>query len=116
MTHNLGVSGSPTCSTGCFQGSFYMKRRSARPFMVEVKQTRTARASLDSAQPRIRSDKNLWQDHLWQDLVADDAKPAPQPEMQAAPAPAREPDAPVRRVLPSLVPMFEIPAEPVAEA
>ncbi|MGH1570430.1 hypothetical protein ACRAWG_06865 [Methylobacterium sp. P31] len=88
-----------------------MKRRSARPFMVEIKSTRTTRASLTTAQPRTRSDKSLWPE-----LVQDEVKPA-QPGIQAAPPPRldKEPGAPVRRVLPSLVPMFQAPAEPVAE-
>ena len=89
-----------------------MKRRSARPFMVEVKGTRTARASLNAPTLRTRPDTNLWHE-----LAELDAKP-PQPEIQA-PAPSRperkEAEAPVRRVLPSLVPMFEIAAESESE-
>jgi hypothetical protein len=89
-----------------------MKRRSARPFMVEVKHTRTARASLTAAKPRTGPDKDLWPE-----LIEAEAKPA-QPDHQAALAPRPEErvaEAPVRRVLPSLVPMFQIPAEPDVE-
>ena len=90
-----------------------MKRRSARPFMVEVKNTRAGRASLTSPNVRTRPDANLWQE-----LAEAEARP-PQPDIQlpAPPRPARkEPEAPARRVLPSLVPMFEPPAEPEPEA
>jgi hypothetical protein len=90
-----------------------MKRRSARPFMVEVKQTRSARTSLTATTARQRPDKSLWPE------LAQAAMEPPAPALQAAPAPRLErkmPDAPVRRVLPSLVPMFEIPAEPATEA
>ena len=37
-----------------------MKRRSARPFMVEVKQTRSARTTLTATEARPRPDKILW--------------------------------------------------------
>lgn len=92
-----------------------MKRRSARPFMVEVKQTRSARTTLTATEARPRPDKILWPELAQAAL----APPAPAPAPQAAPAPRPErkvPDAPVRRVLPSLMPMFEAPAEPVLEA
>ena len=85
-----------------------MKRRSARPFMVEVKQTRTTRASLTAPRPEPRSSASLWQD-----LLEAEAKPS-QLDLQAAPAvPAARPEeppaqAPARRVLPSLLPMFEV--------
>ncbi|MGU3546999.1 hypothetical protein ACLBYE_28885, partial [Methylobacterium sp. A52T] len=112
---NLGVFVAPTRALECFQGSSYMKRRSARPFMVEVKQTRSARTTLTATEARPRPDKILWPELAQAAL----APPAPAPAPQAAPAPRPErkvPDAPVRRVLPSLVPMFEAPAEPVLEA
>jgi hypothetical protein len=86
-----------------------MKRRSARPFMVEVKHTRTARTSLTSSHPATRSAKSLWPE-----LAEAETKPT-QPDLQAAPAARQEErpaQAPARRVLPSLVPMFEISAEP----
>ncbi|WP_331289291.1 hypothetical protein [Methylobacterium radiotolerans] len=90
-----------------------MKRRSARPFMVEVKQTRSARTSLTAPEARPRPDKILWPELAQAALEP----PAPAPAPQAAPRPERKvPDAPVRRVLPSLVPMFEVPAEPALEA
>lgn len=89
-----------------------MKRRSARPFMVEVKQTRPARTSLTATEARSRPDKTLWPE------LAQAAMEPPASVPQAAPAqrPERKaPETPARRVLPSLVPMFEIPDEPVAE-
>jgi hypothetical protein len=102
----------PMCGLECFQGSSYMKRRSARPFMVEVKQTRPARTSLTATEARSRPDKTLWPE------LAQAAMEPPASVPQAAPAqrPERKaPETPARRVLPSLVPMFEIPDEPVAE-
>ncbi|WP_457106949.1 hypothetical protein [Methylobacterium sp. P5_C11] len=85
-----------------------MKRRSARPFMVEVKQTRSARTSLTSADARRHPDKTLWPELAQAAMAGAGAGPAPAP----APRPERkEPEAPVRRVLPSLVPMFQAPAE-----
>lgn len=86
-----------------------MKRRSARPFMVEVKHTRTARTSLTSSHSATRPGKSLWPE-----LAEAETKPT-QPDLPAAPAARQEePSAPTpaRRVLPSLVPMFEISAEP----
>ncbi|MGZ7868610.1 hypothetical protein ACXR8U_23510 [Methylobacterium radiotolerans] len=91
-----------------------MKRRSARPFMVEVKQTRSARTTLTATEARPRPDKILWPELAQAALEP----PAPAPAPQAAPAPRPErkvPDAPVRRVLPSLMPMFDVPVEPVVE-
>ena len=81
-----------------------MKRRSARPFMVEVKQTRPARTSLTATEARSRPDKTLWPE------LAQAAMEPPASVPQAAPAqrPERKaPETPARRVLPSLVPMFE---------
>ena len=93
-----------------FRISTHMKRRSARPFTVEVKHTRTSRASLSDATARFREGQNLWRGLS---LVADD-KPA---EVQSAPV-ARsgpgQPEAPARRVLPSLVPTFSMPIGPEA--
>ncbi|XYD06510.1 hypothetical protein R1A27_14830 [Methylobacterium sp. NMS12] len=112
---NLGMFVPPKCGLECFQGSFYMKRRSARPFMVEVKQTRSARTSLTATEARPRPDKILWPELAQAALEPPASAPAP----QAAPAPRPErkvPDAPARRVLPSLMPMFEVPADPVLEA
>ncbi|MBE7200555.1 MAG: hypothetical protein INR70_22510 [Parafilimonas terrae] len=89
-----------------------MKRRSARPFMVEVKGARTARAAQTTAGLRTRPDTNLWQD-----LAQETVKP-PQPDIPSpAPQPARkEAEAPVRRVLPSLVPMFQVPEPQLPES
>jgi hypothetical protein len=87
-----------------------MKRRSARPFTVEIKHTRTSRTFLADATARIRTGQDLWQG---QSLAVDD-KPAvmqPMPTVQSQPA---RPEAAARRVLPSLVPMFAMPVEPEA--
>lgn len=89
-----------------------MKRRSARPFMVEVKHARTPRTALKDAEPQARPDRVLWPE-----LTQVEPKPA-SPALEAAPAPRpepKEPDAPVRRVLPSLVPMFQSTGEPEPE-
>ena len=91
-----------------------MKRRSARPFTVEIKHTRTSRASLPDAPARSRVGDDLWGD--LQAAVAD--KPAEmQPLRLAHPEPApsvAHAEPPARRVLPSLVPMFAMPVEPDA--
>jgi hypothetical protein len=87
-----------------------MKRRSARPFTVEIKHTRTSRTSLADATARTRSGQDLWQG---QSLVADDRPAVMQPMPTVHSQPAR-PEAAARRVLPSLVPMFAMPVEPEA--
>ncbi|SDO65193.1 hypothetical protein SAMN05216360_1335 [Methylobacterium phyllostachyos] len=88
-----------------------MKRRSARPFMVEVKHARTPRTA-STAEPQARPDKVLWPELIQAETKLADpvftAPPAPRPE-------TKEPDAPVRRVLPSLVPMFQSADAPEAE-
>lgn len=89
-----------------------MKRRSARPFMVEVKHARTPRTALTAPEPQARPAKVLWPE-----LAQIEPKPA-QPVLEGAPTPrpeSKESDAPVRRVLPSLVPMFQGADEPEAE-
>ncbi|MCJ2085999.1 hypothetical protein MKK88_08315 [Methylobacterium sp. E-005] len=94
-----------------------MKRRSARPFMVEVKHARTSRTALKAPESQARPDKVLWPE-LAQALAQAEPKPV-QHAFEAAPAPRaepKEPDAPVRRVLPSLVPMFQGADEPEVEA
>jgi hypothetical protein len=98
----------------CFRRSFYMKRRSARPFMVEVKSTRGGRASLTSPDTRTRPDAGLWPE-LAQAAVAP-PQPSPKPDVPAPSAQRPEQkEPPARRVLPSLVPMFEVPVEPEPE-
>ena len=85
-----------------------MKRRSARPFTVEIKHARTSRTSLTDATTRSRRGQDLWRDLP---VVTAD-KPA---EVQSAPlahSAAARSEAPARRVLPSLVPMFSMPVEP----
>ena len=88
-----------------------MKRRSARPFTVEVKHTRTSRAALADATARSRKGPDLWRGLP---LIADE-KPAKVVPAQHAPvgrATPIQPEVPARRVLPSLVPTFAMPAEP----
>ena len=85
-----------------------MKRHSARPFTVEIKHTRTSRTSLTEATARTRTGQDLWGDLPL--VVADksaDVQPAPMAQRESA-----QPKMPVRRVLPSLVPMFSMPVEP----
>jgi len=84
-----------------------MKRRSARPFTVEVKSTRTSRASLTTATANLLSGKALQND--WAPLFAA-SEPLPQPIPEPS-SPRPQPEAPARRVLPSLVPMCALPGE-----
>jgi hypothetical protein len=85
-----------------------MKRRSARPFTVEIKNARTPRASHSAATARPLSGKSL--QHEWAAFIAA-SKPVSAPKPEVSPHQPR-PEAPARRVLPSLVPMFEPPNEP----
>lgn len=88
-----------------------MKRRSARPFTVEVKHTRTSRSSLSGATARSRKSNDLWQNLP---LIADDKATEVKP-VRPAPVVLSEPvqsKAPAPRVLPSLVPTFSMPVEP----
>ncbi|TXM68788.1 hypothetical protein FV226_19605 [Methylobacterium sp. WL12] len=85
-----------------------MKRRSARPFTVEIKHTRTSRVSLFDATAPTRVGQSVWGAELA--TAADTAT-----EVQPTPVPHAEParvEMPARRVLPSLVPMFAMPVEP----
>lgn len=85
-----------------------MKRRSARPFTVEIKQSRTPRVSLIDATARTRAGQNVWGAEL---TAAANAAA----EVEFLPVPSAELSGaavPVRRVLPSLVPMFAMPVEP----
>ena len=87
-----------------------MKRRSARPFTVEIKHTRTSRGSLSDATARSRKSNDPWQGLP---LIADD-KPAevkPVQPVSVASSEAAQLEAPARRVLPSLVPTFAMPVE-----
>jgi hypothetical protein len=89
-----------------------MKRRSARPFTVEIKSARTSRPPLAAASVHFPSGKAPQQD--WATLLA-----GREPEHQPSPkAPSLQPpaEAPTRRILPSLVPMFEPPSEPDRQA
>lgn len=92
-----------------------MKRRSARPFTVEVKQTRTSRVSLADATARSRKVPDLWRGLP---LNAGDkpaeVRPTPLEPKPVAPAAPVQAEVPARRVLPSLVPTFAMPVEPEA--
>lgn len=92
-----------------------MKRRSARPFTVEIKHTRTSRASLSDATARSRKSNDLWQGLP---LIADDNSTEVKPTrpVSVASSEAAQPEAPARRVLPSLVPTFAMPVEPEVHA
>ncbi|MGU3286105.1 hypothetical protein [Methylobacterium mesophilicum] len=88
-----------------------MKRRSARPFTVEVKHTRTSRVALVDTTARHRDNPDLW----W-DIPPDTAdKPTEAAFAPAAPVEPAPPETPARRVLPSLVPMFATASEPDAD-
>jgi len=87
-----------------------MKRRSARPFTVEVKHTRTSRVALVDTTTRPREHHDLW----WDIPAATADKPAEALLAPAAPAEPAQPEAPARRVLPSLMPMFAAASEPEA--
>lgn len=87
-----------------------MKRRSARPFTVEIKHTRTSRASLTDATARSRKGQDLWRDLP---LAAADKPAAVQSALVGHAEPVRA-EAPARRVLPSLMPMFFMSVEPDA--
>lgn len=88
-----------------------MKRRSARPFVVEVKHTRSSRSSLNDAVEHNRAGPGLWHGLDVQGYVE-------RPDSSQQPMVAvRSGDAsklglePVRRILPSLLPIFA-PSEP----
>lgn len=88
-----------------------MKRRSARPFTVEVKHTRTSRASLTDATARSRKSNDLWRGIP----LGPSDEPVEVKSVQPAPIVHSEPvqaKAPVPRVLPSLVTTFSMPVEP----
>ena len=82
-----------------------MKRRSARPFTVEIKHTR---ASQTSAALRSRSGPDLWRDLP----IADESTPVEVQPAAASDCTSPQPSTPIRRVLPSLVPTFSMPIEP----
>jgi len=91
-----------------------MKRRSARPFVVEVKSTRLSRSSLADAFTRTRSGPSLWHGVP----LEAEAKPSA-PEIQlrlraAVEVPKAAAQEPSRRVLPALVPLY-VPPEPVSQ-
>ncbi|SFM16625.1 hypothetical protein [Methylobacterium pseudosasicola] len=87
-----------------------MKRRSARPFTVEVKHTRTSRVALVDATTRPREHHDLW----WDIPAVTADKPTEPADAPVVPAEPARPEAPARRVLPSLVPMFSTASEPEA--
>jgi hypothetical protein len=87
-----------------------MKRRSARPFVVEVKSARSSRSPLTDAFTRTRSSTSLWQG-----VSISDEVPPSKPQQKPGPAANVEPPKAeaqlVRRVLPALVPLY-VPSEP----
>lgn len=84
-----------------------MKRRSARPFSVEIKQTRTSGSSSTDGAPQSRKKPDLWGGR---DLAEIDR---PSDRLPAIPrVDVVRPEAPARRVLPSLVPTFAVLSEP----
>jgi len=87
-----------------------MKRRSARPVVVEVRGTRTSTASLADAFGRSRPGTSLWQGVPLR--AETPTMPRREPDPPLAPIQKVEPNArPAPRILPSLVPMF-VPSEP----
>lgn len=87
-----------------------MKRRSARPVVVEVKRTRSSTSSLADAFGRNRSGAGLWQGVPLR--VDAPTSPRREPEPRPILIVTAEPDSrPAPRVLPSLVPMY-VPSEP----
>jgi hypothetical protein len=87
-----------------------MKRRSARPVVVEVKRTRSSTSSLADAFGRSQSSKSLWQGVLLRAEAPTLARR--EPEQPAAAMQKAEHDArPAPRVLPALVPLY-VPSEP----
>ena len=84
-----------------------MKRRSARPFTVEIKHTRTSRVSLIDATARTRTSQSVW----GAELTAAAKSTAEVEPTYVPPAEPVRAETPTRRVLPSLVPMFAMPVE-----
>lgn len=87
-----------------------MKRRSALPFVVEVKSTRSSRSSLAKSFTRTSSPAGLWHGVSISDPVPTSiAEPFPR---AAASAEAAMLDVqPARRILPVIAPL-RVPAEP----
>ena len=86
-----------------------MKRRSARPFTVEVKHTpRTSRASLTHAIGRTRSGADLWRTPFAVSLAD---RQVEVPATTSAVTEERQAAVPERRVLPCLVPMFALSSD-----
>jgi hypothetical protein len=87
-----------------------MKRRSARPVVVEVKRARSPTSSPAEVFGRSRPGSNLWQGVPLRAEAP--TLPRREPEPPVATIQRVEPDArPAPRILPSLVPMF-VPSEP----
>ncbi|GEL43585.1 hypothetical protein MEX01_41760 [Methylorubrum extorquens] len=90
-----------------------MKRRSARPFTVEVKHARTSYASLADATARSRKGPDLWRGlPLSAGGKPAEVRPTPVEPKPVAPAAPVQAKVQARRVLPSLVPTFAMPVEP----
>ncbi len=88
-----------------------MKRRSARPFVVEVKSTRSSRSPLADTFTRTRSGPSLWHGVALEaeaKPTAAEVQPRSSAAVEVSKAAAQEP---ARRVLPALVPLY-VPSEP----
>lgn len=87
-----------------------MKRKSARPVVVEVKRTRASPSSIANVFGRNSSDKNLWRGVSLQPEAQVSSRS--EPTRPLSPVPKIEPEVRlVRRVLPSLLPMV-VPSQP----
>src|SRR3954453_10633467 len=83
-----------------------MKRRSARPVVVEVKRTRSSTSSPTGAFGRSQSSKSLWQGVLLRAEAPTLVRREPE-QPAAAMQKAEHDDRPAPRVLPALVPLYD---------
>lgn len=84
-----------------------MKRRqSARPVVVEIKRTRTSPSASPDSSRRLPPGNALWRSTPLREASADIAREQQQPSELDAKAVEPAPQ-PVRRILPSLTPMYE---------
>lgn len=85
-----------------------MKRRSTRPFTVEIKQARVSRTSANvsiSALHSAHAPQSALLPAFEVDAIFRKPEPLPSPKPSLG-------DSPKRRVLPCLVPMYELSSEP----
>lgn len=88
-----------------------MKRRqSARPVVVEIKRTRTSPSALPNSSRRLPPSNTLWRSTPLHEATADISREQHQPSELDAKAVDPTPQ-PVRRILPSLTPMY-VASEP----